>query len=256
MTAIMRGRIRDGAWVDSEMIYEPDPRFFTGRGQHFGTRIVFRDGYLFFPIGDRGAKEQAQNLSRPSGKHHRIFDDGRIPEDNPFQDKPNALPTLWTYGNRNPQGLAIHPQTGNIWSAEHGPRGGDEVNLIERGTNYGWPVITYGMNYNGTPMTDRTSAPGMAQPELYWTPSIAVCGIDFYSGKRFPGWQDNLFAGGLASEEVHRLVIEDREIVHQEIILKGAGRVRDVKNGGDGYLYLVLNGPGRIVRLVPAHGDR
>jgi len=254
MTKVVRGRIIDDQWLDEEVIWEAPERFYSSSGVHFGTRFVFRDGYLFFGIGDRGAKDQAQDLSRPNGKIHRIHDDGRVPEDNPFADDTEAFPTVWTYGNRNPQGLDLHPGTGEIWESEHGPRGGDEINRIERGVNYGWPEITYGMNYGGSPITEKTSAPGMAQPKLYWTPSIAVCGMDFYEGDNlvFPEWRHDLFVGGLASEEVHRLVIEDGEVVQDEIIVADEGRVRDVTSGPDGHLYLVLNGPGRIVRLVPA----
>jgi glucose/arabinose dehydrogenase len=250
-TKIVRGRIENNRWQDEEVIFEVPERFHTSAGAHFGTRFVFQDGYLFFGIGDRGAQNQAQDLTRPNGKIHRIYDDGRVPQDNPFIDMDGAYPTIWTYGNRNPQGLDAHPVTGAIFESEHGPRGGDEINLIERGRNYGWPVITYGMNYSGTPITEKTAAPGMEQPLLYWTPSIAVCGIDFYEGDAFPDWKNNLFAGGLASQEVHRLVIEDNEVVHSEIILKDEGRVRDVATGPDGYLYLVLNGPDVIARLVP-----
>ncbi|MFU8849167.1 MAG: PQQ-dependent sugar dehydrogenase [Opitutales bacterium] len=251
MTKIARGRIIDNMWMDEEVIFEAPESTLLSTGQHFGTRIVFQDGYLFFPIGDRGRQDDAQNLKLPNGKVHRIHDDGRIPQDNPFLDLEGALPSIWTYGNRNPQGLDLHPQTGEIWSAEHGPRGGDEVNLIKRGKNYGWPLVTHGMNYNGTPITEKTEMEGMESPKLHWTPSIAVCGIDFYEGDVFPEWKYDLFAGGLASEELHRLQIEDGEIVASSIVLKGAGRIRDVASGPDGYLYLVLNGPDHVVRLVP-----
>lgn len=252
MTKIVRGKIKNNRWVDEEVIFEVPPRFHTSSGVHFGTRFVFQDGYLYFAIGDRGRQNNAQDITRPNGKIHRIHDDGRIPKDNPFYGKPDAYESIWTYGNRNPQGLDTHPETGDIWEAEHGPRGGDEINLIKKGINYGWPVITYGMNYNGTPITDKTHAPGMEQPMLYWVPSIAVCGIDFYDGDKFPGWKNNLFAGGLASRELHRLVIEDDKIVKDEIVLKGLGKVRDIASGPDGYLYLVLNSPDEIVRLEPA----
>lgn len=251
MTKIVRGRIIDNMWHDEELIFEAPEETFRSTRLHFGTRIVFKDGYLFFPIGDRGKQDDAQDLSLPNGKVHRIHDDGRVPKDNPFVNQAGAFPTIWTYGNRNPQGLDLHPVTGEIWEAEHGPRGGDEINLIERGRNYGWPVITYGMNYSGTPITGKTEMEGMEQPKLYWTPSIAVCGIDFYEGDIFPEWKYDLFAGGLASRELHRLQIEDGEVVDSSIVMKGAGRIRDVASGPDGYLYLVLNGPDRIVRLVP-----
>lgn len=251
MTKIVRGRIIDNIWMDEEVIFEAPEKTFITTSRHFGTRLVFKDGYLFFAIGDRGRKEDAQDLNLPNGKIHRIHDDGRVPKDNPFTDIEGAFPTIWTYGNRNPQGLDLHPITGEIWESEHGPRGGDEINLIERGKNYGWPEVTHGMNYGGTPITDKTEMEGMESPELHWTPSIAVCGIDFYEGEVFSEWKHDLFAGGLASKELHRLQIEDGEVVGSSIVMKEAGRVRDVASGLDGYLYLVLNGPDRVVRLVP-----
>ncbi len=251
MTKIVRGRIQSGKWRDEEVIFEVPAKFHRTSGAHFGTRLVFQAGYLFFSIGDRGAQDHAQDLSRPNGKIHRIHDDGAIPKDNPFVDKDGAYPSIWTYGNRNAQGLDVHPVTGEIWESEHGPRGGDEINLIKRGVNYGWPVITYGMNYNGNPITEKTVAPGMEQPVHYWTPSIAACGIDFYEGDKFPNWKNDLLVGGLASQELHRLVLESDQLVENEIILKNEGRVRDVASGPDGFIYVVLNGPDRIARIVP-----
>jgi aldose sugar dehydrogenase len=255
MTKIVRGRLDGMRWVDEETIFAAPPETYLSTAHHFGTRLVFQDGYLFFAIGDRGRQDEAQDLSLPNGKVHRVHDDGRIPSDNPFRDRPGAFPTLWTYGNRNPQGLDLDPRTGDLWSTEHGPRGGDETNLILPGRNYGWPVITHGMNYNGTPITEATARPGMEQPVVYWTPSIAVCGIDFYEGARFPAWQHDLFVAGLASQELRRLVIRDQAVVHQEIVLKNQGRVRDVASGPDGLLYVTLMNEGRdggrLCRLVP-----
>lgn len=255
-TTISRGRINNGQWIDNEIIYRTDPEFATKRGQHFGIRLVFQDGYLFFGIGDRGAQDQAQDLTRPNGKIHRIHDDGRIPDDNPFRDTPNAYPTLWSYGNRNPQGLTLHPETGALWESEHGPRGGDEINMIEPGKNYGWPVITYGMNYNGTPITSLTEKEGMEQPATHFTPSIAICGTDFYTGDRFPKWQNHLFTGGLAAQELWRLETSGNQVTHRELILKNQGRIRDVRVGPDGFLYLILNkgrrsGESHLCRLLP-----
>lgn len=255
MTAIVRGRISDGQWVDQEDIFHVPGEFHTSAGAHFGTRFVFQDGYLFFSIGDRGRQQMAQDLSKPNGKHHRIHDDGRVPESNPFIGVQDAYPTIWTYGNRNPQGLDQHPITKQIWSTEHGPRGGDELNIIEGGKNYGWPTITYGMNYNGTPITDKTHQEGMEQPVKYWTPSIAVCGIEFYEGDLFPAWKHNLFVSGMASQELHRIELKDGEVISDEIVLKNQGRIRDIANGPEGSLYLSLNGgsprKGSIYRLVP-----
>lgn len=250
-TSIVRGRITVDQWVDQEVIFRVEPEHRSSRRFHFGTRIVFQDGYLFFAIGDRGSQNTAQDLASPNGKVHRIHDDGRIPKDNPFVETPGAYPSTWTYGNRNAQGLDLHPLTGELWESEHGPRGGDEINLLRKGLNYGWPLVTFGMNYNGSPITEKTHAPGIEPPALQWTPSIAVCGIAFYKGERFPNWNNNLFAGGLSTQQLHRLVIEDGTIVKDEVVLRGLGRIRDVTNGPDGYLYLVLNGPDQIVRLVP-----
>lgn len=250
-TSIVRGRIRDGQWTDQEQIFSvPEAHRYPTR-HHFGTRLVFKDGYLFFAIGDRGKQDTAQELTSPNGRVHRIHDDGRIPDDNPFRDQNGAYPTSWTLGNRNIQGLDTHPVTGELWAAEHGPRGGDELNHIRPGLNYGWPTITYGMNYNGSPITALTEAPGLEQPALYWTPSIAVCGMDFYEGDRFPEWTHDLFLGGLASKELHRVRIEGNTVTSDEIVLSGIGRIRDVASGPDGTLWLVLNDPDTLVRLVP-----
>ena len=253
MTKIVRGRIHDGMWIDEQVIFEVPFEYHRSAGVHFGTRLAFKAGYLYFSIGDRGAMQMAQDLSQPNGKIHRVHDDGGIPEDNPFVSDASAYPSIWAYGNRNPQGLDLHPLTGELWESEHGPRGGDEINRIQSGGNYGWPVITHGMNYNGKPIASQTAAPGMEQPIHYWTPSIAVCGIDFYEGDRFADWKYDLFVGGLASQELHRLTIQAGEVVADEIILKNVGRVRDVASGPDGYIYVVLNGDDRIVRLVPVN---
>jgi glucose/arabinose dehydrogenase len=253
MTAIVRGKLREGRFVEQQTLFRAPAGLYRTGGVHFGSRFVFDGkGHLFFSIGERGHKEDAQDLSRPNGKVHRIHEDGRIPKDNPFAGREGAMPSIWSYGNRNPQGLARHPVTGELWGTEHGPRGGDELNRLEPGRNYGWPVITYGMNYDGTPMTDRTAQQGMEQPVLHWTPSIAVSAADFYTGSRFPQWKNDLFVGALAQEEVRRLRIEGGKVVHQEVLFKDAGRVRDVVNGPDGSLYIAFNGPDRIARLVPA----
>ncbi len=256
MTCVVRGRIKDGKWVDQQEIFHVPPQFHSSGGGHYGTRFVFKDGYLFFGIGDRNREPGVQDLTQPNGKIHRIFDDGRIPEDNPFVATTGAYKSVWSFGHRNPQGLDMHPETGDIWEVEHGPRGGDEVNLIVKAQNYGWPVITYGMNYNGTPKTDKTHQEGMLQPKHYWNPSIAICGIEFYEGDQFPHWKNDLFVTGMASQELHRLVIEDGEVVHNEIVMKNQGRLRDVHSGPDGNIYVLLNSGspriGSVHRLVPA----
>ena len=251
MTKLVRGRIQDNTWVDQQPLFESDEKYYLETRHHYGSRIVFdREGYLYFSIGERGFSEHAQDLTRPNGKTHRIYRDGRIPEDNPFVTLKDAVKSIFTYGNRNPQGLAVHPQTGQVWETEHGPMGGDELNLLAAGENYGWPVITYGKNYDGTIITEPTHKEGMTQPVFYWRPSTAVCGLDFYRGDQFPKWKNNLLVGSLKYEEVRLVQIEENRVVHEEIILKNFGRVRDVMSGPDGAIYVVLNDPGRILRLT------
>ena len=253
MTAVVRGRIREGRWVDQESLYAPPEELYWADNTHFGSRFLFdRAGHLFYSIGDRGHEREAQDLSRPNGKIHRLQDDGRVPSDNPFVARAGALGSIWSYGNRNVQGLAFHPVTGDLWASEHGPRGGDELNVIEPGRNYGWPAITFGINYDGTPVSDRTEQEGMEHPVVQWTPSIGVCGIAFYTGDRFPLWKNDLFVTGLVGQELLRLVTSGRQVTHQEVLFRNIGRVRSVTTGPDGYLYVVLNNPGRILRLTPA----
>jgi glucose/arabinose dehydrogenase len=253
LTAVVRGRIKDHRWVEEQTVFRAPYELYRPGGVHFGCRLVFdNSGHLFFSIGERGHKEDAQNITRPNGKIHRVFDDGRIPPDNPFVGNSNAIPSIWSYGNRNPQGLDLHPVTGELWETEHGPRGGDELNCIQPGRNYGWPVITYGIDYNGTPISGFTEKEGMEQPIIHWTPSIAVCGIDFYEGDRFPKWKNNLFVTALAQQELRRVVIDGHRVTDQEVLFKNIGRLRDVANGPDGFLYVILNKPDKIVRLEPA----
>ncbi len=252
MTRLVRGRLKSNAWVDQEVIYEAPHESYRTTRHHYGSRIVFDPrGYLYFSIGDRGRGQHAQDLSRPNGKMHRIWPDGSIPEDNPYVGREGALPTIYSYGHRNPQGLAVHPETGRVWITEHGPMGGDELNLLKPAVNYGWPKITYGKNYNGSIVTEYEQREGMAQPILFWRPSIAVCGLDYYRGDLFPKWKNWLLAGALAFEELRLLVIEEDRVIHQETILKNAGRVRDVMSGPDGAIYVVLNNPGTVLRLTP-----
>ncbi len=253
MTAVIRGRLRGDALVDQQQIFKADDSLYRAGGQRFGSRLLFDGkGHLFFSIGDRACPGDEQDLSQPNGKVHRVNDDGSIPQDNPFIHRTGAIPSIWTYGDRNAQGLAFSPVTGDLWESEHGPRGGDELNILRPGHNYGWPVITYGMNYDGTPITDHLALDGMDQPVAYWVPSIATSPLTFYTGSRFPQWKNNLMLGSLAAQELLRLVIEGGKVVHQEILFKGIGRVRDIANGPEGDLYVVLNQPDRIERIVPA----
>jgi len=252
-TEVLRGRLDGHALRDVQVIFRMQPKSKTSH--HFGSRLVFdRKGYLYITLGDRGEMERAQRLDDHAGSVIRLHDDGRVPADNPFVNKPGAKPEKFTLGNRNMQGAALHPQTGEIWAHEHGPQGGDEINIIRAGVNYGWPVITYGRNYGtGTKIGEGTSKPGMAQPLLYWAPSIAPSGMAFYTGERFPGWRGNLFVGALAGQMLVRLQLDGERIVHQERLLEGAlGRIRDVRQGPDGLLYLLIDSAqGRIVRLEP-----
>lgn len=248
MTRLVRGKIRDMQWVEEEVIYEAPHQTYSTTRHHYGNRIVFdKKGYLYFSVGDRGAQDQAQDPQRPNGKIHRIYSDGSIPDDNPFRNE--GLPTLYTLGNRNPQGMSVHPGTDEVWSAEHGPLGGDELNFIQKGINYGWPVITYGSNYDGTAVSVLTRREGYAQPALYWKPSIAVCPIEFYRGEVFPRWKNKLLVGALKFEEVRLLDIEQDRVMHQEVILKNYGRVRDLGLDPDGNVYVVVNAPDRVLRL-------
>ena len=250
-TSLIRAKLVNNSLVNSQIIFRPEEKFFTKRSLHFGSRIIFDDkGFIFFCIGDRGDRDLAQNLDMPNGKMYRIRDDGTIPIDNPFYYTKGAIKSIWSYGHRNPQGLAIHPSTRQLWEAEHGPRGGDEVNIILRGHNYGWPVITYGKNYSGTIISKLTHHEGMDQPVFHWTPSIAVCGIAFYKGSQFPEWKNNLLATSLKYERLHRVELDGMNMVKDEIIFEAKSRVRDVEVGPDGIIYVALEDPGRIVKLT------
>ena len=252
-TSIIRARLKNISLTDQKIIYKADDTFYDNSTIHYGTRIVFDDkGFLYFSIGDRGKRNQAQLLDYPNGKIHRLNADGSIPSDNPFFENNNAIKSIWTYGNRNPQGLAIHPSSSILFETEHGPRGGDELNILSSGKNYGWPEITYGKNYSGTTITKYTHKEGMEQPVIHWTPSIAVCGIDFYDGELFNNWKNNLLVSSLKFERLYRLEIDDDDkVIDQEIIYEAGSRIRDVQTGPEGFIYIALEDPGRIVRFIP-----
>jgi glucose/arabinose dehydrogenase len=263
MTVIVRGKLSENnQWIASQELFRAAPELHTTPGVHYGTRFAFdHDNHLFYSIGDRGNMENAQDLSTPLGKIHRIDDDGSVPDDNPFLGVAGALSTIWSYGHRNPQGLAFDPQTGLLWSSEHGPMGGDEINIIEPGNNYGWGVISMGLQ----PGITQYQAPGMEQPIVHYTPTLAPSGISFNSGNRYPGWSNSLFVAGLAGQQLRRLEIKGREVVEQEVLFDQFGRTRTAVFGGDGLLYVLLQNPtgsgtglrlseptpGILVRLIP-----
>ncbi|WP_372755490.1 PQQ-dependent sugar dehydrogenase [Mariniflexile sp.] len=249
-TAIMRAKLNNNKLTDKEVLYKASPN--SKRGQHFGARIEFdNEGYLYFSIGERGeGSANAQDLTRDCGKIYRLHDDGRIPKDNPFLNVPNAKTAIYTYGNRNPQGLIKNPYTGDIWSHEHGPKGGDEINIIKKGANYGWQIVSYGINYNGTSFTDITEKEGIEPPIFYWVPSIAPSGMAFVTSNKYPGWKGNLLVGSLKFAYLERLVLENEKVVKREKLIEKTGRVRDVVQGPDGYIYVAVEGKG-IVKIVP-----
>lgn len=248
-TKLIRARYRNNTLLDIETLYKGSPN--TKKSRHFGSSIVFdKEGYLYFAIGDRGNRDvNPQDTSRDGGKIYRLYDDGSIPEDNPFKDV-NGKPTaVFSYGHRNPQGLAMHPETGQIWETEHGPKGGDEVNIIQKGKNYGWPEITYGINYSGTIITKDTAKEGMEQPVIYWVPSIAPCGTVFVTGNQYPGWEGDLLVGSLKFNYLARCDVEGERIMGEEQLATGLGRVRSVRMGPDDLIYIGVEGLG-IVRLT------
>ncbi len=269
LTAIGRARLREKALVDFETVFDPPASEATDNGVHFGTRLEFdKENNLYFAIGDRGGPTNptnpAQFLDNVMGKSHRISDTGRIPHDNPYVSNGKAMSSIWTYGNRNIQGLRFRPGTNELWATEHGPRGGDELNLLRKGVNYGWPIVTNGINYNGTPITNHRSQPNMQNPVIDWTPSVGVCGIDFYTGKKFPSWNGDLFVAALAAKKLIRVDFENGKPIGQENLLdsketvgnSGRGRLRDVRCFEDGYIYIIYDEPGQIVRLVPTSEPR
>jgi len=256
MTYIIRGKVNaNNEWVDQQILFNPPPDSYRVSADHYGSRFLFdRKGHFFWSMGERHDMQMSQNLASPLGKIHRLNDDGSIPKDNPFIHTPGALGSIWTYGHRNPEGLTFDPATGLFWETEHGPTGGDEVNIIEPGKDYGWGVATMGLE----PGIGRLHATGMTDPITFFNPSIGPAGITFYTGDRYPGWKGNLFITGMVGEKLIRMEIKGRQIAAQETLIQGYGRIRDVVQGPDGLLYLLLqnmNGDpkgGSIVRLVPA----
>lgn len=248
-TAIMRVKLEGNKLTSKEVLYKASPN--TTKGQHFGSRIAFdKNGYLFFSAGERGERDvNPQDISRDNGKVYRLNDDGSIPSDNPFVGEENAVEAIYSYGHRNPQGMILNPETGEIWVHEHGPKGGDEINVVEKGANYGWPVVTYGENYSGTPITDERSKPGMKDPIFYWLPSIAPSGFAYVTSEKFPELKGNLLVGSLKFQYLELLELDGKKITKRTKLIDGAGRMRDVRQGPDGDIYVAIEGKG-IAKLT------
>ncbi|PMY32004.1 oxidoreductase [Pseudomonas sp. GW456-L14] len=253
-TAVGRGRLSEDLKTlkDFQVIFRQAPKLSTGN--HFGSRLVFdRDGYLFITLGENNDRPTAQDLDKLQGKIVRLYPDGRIPQDNPFVGQPGVRPEIWSYGHRNPQGAALNPWSGTLWDNEHGPKGGDEINLIERGKNYGWPLATHGINYSGAPIPEAEgkTAPGTVGPRHVWEKSPGISGMAFYDGDRFKAWQHNLFIGALASQELIRLQFDGDKVGHEERLLgELKERIRDVRQGPDGYLYVLTDkDKGRLYKI-------
>ena len=257
-TAVARGRLQGLALVDVEDIFVADTR---GRG-HYGSRLVFdNDGYLFVTVGDRQAnpnEDQANHPAQDRGNHHgtvnRLHDDGSIPSDNPFVGQEGIEPSIWSYGHRNPQGMVYDSASGQLWINEHGPQGGDELNLVKPSLNYGWPIVGYGVNYGGKTLHDGTHQDGMEQPVYYWVPSIATSGMVLYTGTLIEAWTGNLLVGGLGGQQIARLTMDGTEVVSEETIFSGNGRVRDIRQGPDGAIYIGIDATvdsAAIVRIAP-----
>jgi glucose/arabinose dehydrogenase len=250
-TALGRGRLSDDETTLEDFTILYDAQNKTDKPYHYGSRMVWgpEDGHLYFTIGDRGNRDvNPQDSTLDAGKVYRIAADGSIPEDNPFVAYENANKAIYSYGHRNPQGLAVHPETGEIWETEHGPRGGDELNRIEAGKNYGWPVISYGINYNGTQFTQEVAKQGMEQPVHYWVPSIAPSGTAFITGDRYPGWEGDLLVGSLKFMRLQHVMMDGDKVIGEQKLINNFGRVRDVRMGPDDYIYVSVEGEG-IVRL-------
>ena len=249
-TALSRAQLKDGAFTNLEVLYKATPN--TNRGVHFGSRIQFdNNGYVYFSIGERGERDvNPQDINRDGGKIYRLNADGSIPTDNPFTDKNGAKKAIYSYGHRNPQGMTIHPTTGNIWVHEHGPQGGDEINEIKKAANYGWPVITYGENYGGGKITNETAREGMEQPVYYWVPSIAPSGMTFVTSNVYPEWKNDLLVGSLKFYYLEHLTLENDIVIKRDKLFEDIGRVRNVRQGPDGFIYLGVEDLG-IVKILP-----
>jgi aldose sugar dehydrogenase len=249
-TKLIRAKLQDGGLTQIESLYKATPN--STKGQHFGSRIVFdNEGYLYFSIGERGNnKDNPQDIKRDCGKIYRLNDDGSIPKDNPFVGQIGVKEAIYTYGNRNPQGMAKHPETGEIWAHEHGPKGGDEINIIKKGANYGWATVTYGINYDGTIMSTETERPGIEKPIYYWIPSIAPSGMTFVTSDKYPDWKGHLLVGSLVFQYLELVKLKGKEVIERQKIASDIGRVRNVAQGPDGFIYIAVEGKG-ILKIIP-----
>jgi glucose/arabinose dehydrogenase len=249
-TAVSRFKLDGSKITDFADLFVAKPALSATH--HYGARIVFdKDKYMFVAVGERGTQPKVQELDNDLGKVHRFFDDGRVPDDNPFAGRSGANASIWTYGHRNPQGMVYDAATNRIWAAEHGPKGGDELNLIEKGKNYGWPKTCYGINYDGTQLTPYKEMEGVENPARFWVPSIAPCGITIVTSKLYPDWKGNVLVGALAHRHIARVELDGSKFVKEEKLLQDKGRVRHVAESPDGYLYVVTEGPGQILKIVP-----
>jgi len=248
-TAMMRAKLNGNQLTSKEILYKAGPN--TTKGQHFGSRITFdKDGYLYFSIGERGERDvNPQDITRDNGKVYRLNDDGSVPSDNPFVGQENAVEAIYSYGHRNPQGMILNPETGEIWVHEHGPKGGDEINVVKKGANYGWPIVTYGENYSGTSITDERSRPNMEDPIFYWLPSIAPSGFAYVTSDKFPDLKGNLLVGSLKFQYLELLELDGKKITNRVKLLENSGRMRDVRQGPKGNIYVALEGQG-IAKLT------
>lgn len=249
-TAITRFKLNGNQVTDLQELFTAKP--YIPADYHFGSRIVFdKDNFMFFSAGERGTQPKVQELDNDHGKIHRLHDDGRIPADNPFVNQKGAKASIWSYGHRNPQGMVYDKATGRLWAAEHGPKGGDELNLIEKGKNYGWPKTSYGINYDGTILTKDKELPGIQNPARYWVPSIAPCGITIVTSDKYPNWKGNILVTALAFKHIARVELNNTTYVKEEQLLQDMGRFRDVEESPDGFIYAVSEGPGLLVKLAP-----
>jgi len=251
-TALFQAKFESNQLQAVKKLFQADIK--NNMDRHFGSRIVFdKDGFVFVSFGERGDSNSAQDLSNHNGTIIRLTDTGEVPQDNPFVSNLSAKPEIWSYGHRNVQGLALHPITGELWSHEHGPKGGDEINIIKKGANYGWPLATFGVDYDGSIISTDTTIAGAEDPVYYWVPSIAPCGMNFYYSDIIPQWKGSLFLGALAGTHLNRITIENQKVVDEERLFLGMARFRQVIQGPDGYLYFITENPGLLCRIRPSN---